>query len=105
MKKSLIVAVTSIVVSILLLFSNWSWRWVVIHGWSASNQAESMLAGRIDTADEFIDYIIYTAGGCVVFSEHDTEGRAMVYCPKGIPTETNKIGALTHLVGDWYTTQ
>jgi len=103
MKKTLMVAAVAIVVSVLLLFTNWSWRWVVIHGWSASKQAALLLSGRVDTDDEFIDYLVYTAGGCVVFSEHETEGRAMVYCPKGIPTETNKIGALTHLIGDWYT--
>lgn len=103
MKKSLIVAGAVIVVSMLLLFTNWPWRWVVLHGWSASKQAELLLSGRIETDEEFIDYLIYTAGNCVVFSEHETEGRVMVYCPKGIPTETNKIGALTHLIGDWYT--
>lgn len=103
MKKSLMIAVAAIAVSMLLLFTNWSWRWVVIHGWSASKQAELILSNRVEKIDdEFLDYLIYTAGNCVVFAEHETEGRAMVYCPKGIPTETNKIGALTHLVGDWY---
>lgn len=105
MKKLLIVAAAAMVVSMLLLFTNWSWRWIVLHGWSASKQAKSLLSGRVDTDNDFIDYIVYTAEGCVVFSEHESEGRAMVYCPKGIPAGTNKIGALAHLVGDWYTTR
>jgi len=96
-----------IFLSIFLLFISWSsWRWVAFHGRSASKQAELLLSGRLDTNDEFIDYIVYTAGSCVVFSEHETEGRAMVYCPKGIPIEagTTKIELLTHLIGPWYTT-
>lgn len=102
MKKSLTVAVAAIAVSLLLLFTNWSWRWLVFHGWSASKQAESLLLGRVGTDDEFIDYIVYTEGDCVVFSAHEIEGQAMVFCPKGISSETDKIGSLTHLVGDWY---
>lgn len=94
-----------IVVSFFLIFTSWPWRWVVFHGWSASRQAKSMLSGSSETRDEFIDYVIYTAGDCVVFSEHNTEGRVMVYCPKDIPSDTTKIGSLTHLIGDWYTTR
>ncbi|OAM52272.1 hypothetical protein A7981_01930 [Methylovorus sp. MM2] len=104
MKKSLIVLV-AIAISMSLLFTNWSWRWVALHGWSATKQAKILLSGGDETDDEFIDYLVYSMGSCVVFSEHETEGRAMVYCSKGIPAQTNKIGALTHLVGNWYTTQ
>jgi len=104
MNKSLIFVVT-IVIAVSLLFSNWSWRWLVFHGWSATKQAKLLLSGQDGTDDEFIDYLVYSTGGCVVFSEHEADDRAMVYCSKGIPAQTNKIGALTHLVGNWYAIQ
>lgn len=106
MKKTLLISAASIIaILILLLSTNWSWRWLVLHGWSASKQAKLLLSGQRDTDDEFIDYIIYTMDGCVVFSPHETEGHAMAYCPKGLPSDSNKIGATTHLVGAWYTTR
>lgn len=104
MKKSMIAATVALVISSLLLLSDWSWRWMVVHGWSASKQAELMLSGHSRTEDEFIDYLIYTLDGCVIFSEHESESRAMAYCPKGVPSDKSKIGVLTHLIGAWYTT-
>jgi hypothetical protein len=101
MKKIFILVVVA--VSILLIWTNWSWRWVVLHGWSASKQAESILSNQVEKIDdEFLDYLIFTTNNCVVFSEHDEEDRVMVYCPKGIRPQNSEIGELNHLVGGWY---
>lgn len=87
-----------------LILANWSWRWIIFNGWAASGYAKNMLSGLTVQDEKFIDYIVYTSGGCVVFAEHDKEENRMAYCPKGKPSDISRIGPLRHVVGVWYRT-
>lgn len=99
--KKYILYMALIIGFILVVLSSWSWRWILFHGWAAEKLANHLLAGDSQYSDdEFIDYTIYTADSCVIFSTHDEEDRAMVYCPHA--TRTTKIGSLEHILGSWY---
>ncbi|MEW6562654.1 MAG: hypothetical protein AB1400_05410 [Pseudomonadota bacterium] len=105
MKKIFIVDAVVVAVSIWLYFSDGPWRWVMLFGSSASQEAQLLLSGHEGKNDKFKDYLIYTVDNCVVFVNQKTVNRTMVYCPKNIPADTTKTGALTHLVDDWYVAQ
>ena len=102
MKKNIIRITSVIIIALLFTLSSWSWRWVIFHGWSAVSLADHLLAGGNPTIeDRFIDYTIYTASGCVVFSTNN-EDKVMIYCPHGVPDDAGKIGSLEHIIGPWY---
>lgn len=104
MKNITIVVVLSILVCLLLIITNWSWRWILFNGWEASEYAEQLLLGHSPN-NQFVDYVVYTTtSGCVIFGRHEEERGAMAYCPNGIPVNVNKseLGNLTHLIGAWY---
>ncbi|MBI5436192.1 MAG: hypothetical protein HY937_03685 [Nitrosomonadales bacterium] len=104
MKKQLLPIFILALTCLVLIFANWPWRWILIHGDTASKQANHMLSGDVNpTPDEFIDYTIYTTKGCGVFTSHDNPERTIVYCSKGLPVDTSEIGgSLKHIFGAWY---
>ncbi len=104
MRKRLLLIVILTLTCLVLIIANWPWRWVLIHGGSASKEANYMLSGVVPpTPDEFIDYAIYTTKECAVFSSHDSPEKAIAYCPNGSPVDTSEIGgSLKHIFGAWY---
>jgi len=99
----LITILLSVVLAfIIFIIANWSWRWVVVHGWEAANFAGELLeGGDPSTSESFIDYTIYTSQGCVVFATHDSD-RTMVYCPNGVQANTDQTRQVEHVIGSWY---
>jgi hypothetical protein len=89
-------------VCVLGILMNQSWRWIAFNGWSASSYAKKMLSGDLTQNERFIDYIVYSSNGCVVFAEHESEDHRMIYCPKDLPIDSVGLGKLSHVVGSWY---
>ncbi|WP_157204030.1 hypothetical protein [Methylomonas methanica] len=102
MKSNLLRVTIVLTVSLLVLLSSWPFRWILFNGRSAASFADHLLSGNSPkNEDSFIDYTIYTEGGCVVFSTH-VEDRVMIYCPHGLPNSTENLGNLEHVLGAWY---
>ncbi|WP_148217442.1 hypothetical protein [Allochromatium vinosum] len=106
MKKTAVIVLISVIFAMTTLaIVRWPWRWLVTHGWQASTLADDFLNNLSPTInDEFIDYTIYTAHGCIVFATHK-DNRAMVYCPNSAPANAPQIGDMLHIIGPWYEVQ
>lgn len=65
-------------------------RWLLIHGESAEAYAKALLRGDrgYDLSDRFIDYVVITENGYVMFSRHGHHDTVYAYNPSGTaPTD------------------
>lgn len=94
------VVIVSLVVAFALLMSNWHLRWVVFNWYPAVDVATRLLNGSQEAEDRFIEYVVYSTNGCVIFSAHGSE-RGVAYCGKlGKPELVEP--KLHKIFGPWY---